>query len=109
VIVLAAALSASAASSNTADNITPGVLGFLVVAGIGIALFFLLRSMNNHLRRVRSVHEAGLAPGSKIDVPGGGPGAAAGSLTGRVADCGPADGGPAEGADGPAVGRSDLA
>jgi hypothetical protein len=29
-----------------------GVLGFLVVAGMGVALFFLLRSMNKHLRRV---------------------------------------------------------
>ena len=29
-----------------------GVLGFLVVAGMGVALFFLLRSMNKHLRKV---------------------------------------------------------
>jgi hypothetical protein len=28
------------------------VLGFLVVAGMGLALFFLLRSMNKHLRKV---------------------------------------------------------
>jgi hypothetical protein len=30
----------------------PGVLGFLVVAAMGLALFFLLRSMNKHLRKV---------------------------------------------------------
>ena len=29
-----------------------GVLGFLVVAGMGVVLFFLLRSMNKHLRKV---------------------------------------------------------
>ncbi len=34
------------------DNVTPGVLGFLVVAGIGIALYFLLRSMNKQLKKL---------------------------------------------------------
>lgn len=34
------------------NNVTPGVLGFIVVAAMGIALFFLLRSMNRHLRKV---------------------------------------------------------
>jgi hypothetical protein len=42
------------ASSSTpaAGQVVTGVLGFLVVAGMGVALFFLLRSMNKHLRRV---------------------------------------------------------
>jgi hypothetical protein len=35
-----------------ADQVVTGVLGFLVVAGMGVVLFFLLRSMNKHLRRV---------------------------------------------------------
>jgi hypothetical protein len=42
------------ASSSTpaAGQVVTGVLGFLVVAGMGLALFFLLRSMNKHLRKV---------------------------------------------------------
>jgi hypothetical protein len=35
-----------------ASQVVPGVLGFLVVAGMGLALFFLLRSMNKQLRKV---------------------------------------------------------
>jgi hypothetical protein len=38
-----------AASSN---DVAPGTLGFLVVAGMGLALFFLFRSMSKHLRKV---------------------------------------------------------
>lgn len=34
------------------NNVTPGVLGFLVVAGMGIILYFLLKSMNRHLRKI---------------------------------------------------------
>lgn len=36
----------------SANAVVPGVLGFLVVAGMGVALFFLLRSMNKQLRKV---------------------------------------------------------
>jgi hypothetical protein len=45
-------LAAVAASSSASDNIEPGVLGFLVVAALGVALVFLLRSMNKHLRKL---------------------------------------------------------
>ena len=34
------------------DNVTPGVLGFLVVAALGVALYFLVRSMNRQLRKI---------------------------------------------------------
>jgi hypothetical protein len=34
------------------NDVTPGVLGFLVVAGMGIILYFLLRSMNRQLRKI---------------------------------------------------------
>jgi hypothetical protein len=67
------------ASPASASNITPGVLGFLVIAVMGVALFFLLRSMNTRLRRVRAVRDAGLPPGSQLDATantGGGHGAA---------------------------------
>jgi hypothetical protein len=40
------------ASSSVASQVEPGVLGFLIVAGLGVALFFLLRSMNKQLRKV---------------------------------------------------------
>ena len=42
----------AASSTPAAGQVVTGVLGFLVVAGMGVALFFLLRSMNKHLRRV---------------------------------------------------------
>ena len=40
------------ASSSVASQVEPGVLGFLIVAGIGVALVFLLRSMNKQLHKV---------------------------------------------------------
>ena len=44
-----ATLAAAASSSN---DVEPGVLGFLVVAAIGVALVFLLRSMNKQFRKI---------------------------------------------------------
>jgi hypothetical protein len=46
------AVAAIAASSSSTDNITPGVLGFLVFAAMGVALVFLLRSMNKQFRKI---------------------------------------------------------
>jgi hypothetical protein len=40
------------AGASVASQVEPGVLGFLIVAGIGLALFFLMRSMNKQLRKV---------------------------------------------------------
>ena len=48
---LAAVLS-SGTDNSTLNNVEPGLLGFLVVAGIGIALVFLLRSMNKQFRKL---------------------------------------------------------
>ena len=45
-------LGALAAASSSANEVEPGVLGFLVVAGIGVALVFLLRSMNKQFRKI---------------------------------------------------------
>ena len=56
-----------------ASAVVPGVLGFLVVAGMGVALFFLLRSLNKQLRKVVPPE-----PKWRRDGPGGQPGAAAG-------------------------------
>jgi hypothetical protein len=41
-----------AATSSSASNVAPGALAFLVVAGIGVALVFLLRSMNKQFRKI---------------------------------------------------------
>jgi hypothetical protein len=47
-----AALAAAAASSSASSDVEPGVLGFLVVAAIGVALVVLLRSMNKQFRKI---------------------------------------------------------
>jgi hypothetical protein len=39
-------------AASAATQVVPGVLGFLVVAGMGVILVFLFRSMNKHLRKV---------------------------------------------------------
>jgi hypothetical protein len=41
-----------AASSSVASQVAPGALGFLIVASLALALFFLIRSMNKQLRKV---------------------------------------------------------
>ena len=45
---------ALAASSSTSTSLfdQPGTLGFLVVFGMAIILYFVFRSMSKHLRRV---------------------------------------------------------
>jgi len=50
--VTVGALAAVAASSVNPDDVGAGVLGFLVVAGMAVALVFLLRSMNKQFRKI---------------------------------------------------------
>ena len=45
-------LSALAQTSDAESKVTPGVLGFLVVALLGVATFLLIRSMNRQIRRI---------------------------------------------------------
>ena len=47
--VLAAA---AASSSSTSDDVGAGVIAFLIVAAMGVALVFLLRSMNKQFRKI---------------------------------------------------------
>ena len=61
-------LAAAAASSST-DNVTPGVLGFLVVAAMGVALVFLLRSMNKQFRKITPKPEGPTASGGQNEAP----------------------------------------
>ena len=50
-----------AASSN---DVAPGTLGFLVVFGMAVVLFFLFRSMSKHLRKVNAAARKDQADGS---------------------------------------------
>ena len=43
---------AAAAASSSADDVQTGVIAFLVVAAMGVALVFLLRSMNKQFRKI---------------------------------------------------------
>ena len=45
-------LAAVAASSSASDDVAPGVLGFLVVAVMAVALVFLFKSMNKQFRKI---------------------------------------------------------
>ncbi|HJY56547.1 MAG TPA: hypothetical protein VJ370_11175 [Streptosporangiaceae bacterium] len=49
---------AVAAASSSVNDVEPGVLGFLVVAAMGVALVFLLRSMNKQFRKIDPEPEA---------------------------------------------------
>jgi hypothetical protein len=48
----ASVLLAAAQVGPDPDDVTPGLLGFLVVAALGLAIWFLLRSMTRHLKKV---------------------------------------------------------
>jgi hypothetical protein len=62
-----AALAAAAASSSSSNDVEPGVLAFLVVAGIGVVLVFLLRSMNKQFRKITPAPDA--ADGEEAKTP----------------------------------------
>jgi len=61
------ALAVTAATSSSVNDIQPGVLGFLVVAGIGVVLVFLLRSMNKQFRKITP--EPGRTDGEEANDP----------------------------------------
>jgi hypothetical protein len=42
----------AANSTSTVNDVEPGLLGFLMVAALGLALYFLLRSMNKQFRKL---------------------------------------------------------
>jgi hypothetical protein len=52
VTVLATVLASGTNSISTINDVEPGLLGFLVVAALGFALFLLLRSMNRQFRKI---------------------------------------------------------
>jgi hypothetical protein len=52
VTFLAVLASSSSNSTSTISNVEPGLLGFLVVAALGVALVFILRSMNKQFKKI---------------------------------------------------------
>lgn len=89
-ISLAAAL-ASGSSSSTLSQVEPGALGFLVVIGMGIMLFFLLRNMNKQFKKIGPKPEETDVPSAATEPP-------AIRQTARVVraiEAGPASNGPA--------------
>jgi hypothetical protein len=39
------------------DAVSPGILGFTLVFALGLALYFLIRSMNKHISRIKAPRE----------------------------------------------------
>jgi hypothetical protein len=54
-------------STSTINDVEPGVLGFLVVAAMGLALVFLLRSMNKQFRKIGPKPEEDLLPEGTVE------------------------------------------
>jgi hypothetical protein len=52
VTILTAVLASGTNSTSTINDVEPGLIGFLVVAALGLALVFLLRSMNKQFRKI---------------------------------------------------------
>ncbi|RCG31324.1 hypothetical protein DQ384_11455 [Sphaerisporangium album] len=52
---------ALAAAAAPAAPVGPGLIGFLVVAAIGVALYFLVKSMNRQISKIEVPHEEDLA------------------------------------------------
>jgi hypothetical protein len=52
VTFLAVLASSPSNSSSSISNVEPGLLGFLVVAALAVALVFILRSMNKQFKKL---------------------------------------------------------
>ena len=64
-------LAAAAASSASSNDVEPGVLGFLVVAGIGVVLVFLFISMNKQFHKIAPPPDAPDGPEASAKNPAG--------------------------------------
>ena len=53
------------AASSVASQVYPGLAGFLVVAGLGVSLYFLFRSLNKQLNKIGPAPQAGAQAGSR--------------------------------------------
>ena len=101
-------LLAAASTSSTASQVYPGLAGFLVVAGMGVAVYFLFRSMNKQLKKISP---GGPGTPGRPGAPGGPVSSRAGA-TGRRPETGPEasrnSGAAVSEPDGPAVSGPDA-
>ena len=73
-----------AVSYDNPGDITPGALGFIIVAALAVALVLLLRSMNKHLRKVAAARDEGRELGEPSDADGHAGSAGTGAPAGAV-------------------------
>ncbi len=64
---MSVAVLAAASSTSTSAWDQPGTLGFLVVFGMGVILYFVFRSMSRHLRKVNEAAQAEAEAAEKAD------------------------------------------
>ena len=62
-------LLAAGSTSSSLNDVEPGLLGFLVVAVLALAIVFLLRSMNKQFRKIGPTPEETEAEGASEAVP----------------------------------------
>jgi hypothetical protein len=74
------------------DQVTPGVLAFVIVAALGVTLFLLIRSMNKRIGRIQAPSEDDLRQAEWEGRQAGRPDAKSG-------DAGPGTGAGPDGAD----------
>jgi hypothetical protein len=60
-------LAASSTNSSSLNDVEPGLLGFLVVAALALALVFLLRSMNKQFKKIGPAPEDPEDPEDTVD------------------------------------------
>jgi hypothetical protein len=92
-------LGAAVAQSTSAWD-QPGTLGFLVVFGMGVVLYFVFRSMSRHLRKINQVARAEAVQAESVQ-------ADAAQMDALQTDAVRADGVQADGAE-PPSGRGSL-
>jgi hypothetical protein len=64
---MSVAVLAASSSTNTSAWDQPGTLGFLVVFGMAVILYFVFRSMSRQLRKVREAAQAEAEAAAKAD------------------------------------------
>ncbi len=64
---MSVAVLAAASSTSTSAWDQPGTLGFLVVFGMAVILYFVFRSMSRHLRKVNEAAQAEAETAEKAD------------------------------------------
>lgn len=64
---MSVAVLAAASSSSTSAWDQPGTLGFLVVFGMCVIMYFVFRSMSRHLRKVNKAAQAEAEAAEKAD------------------------------------------